>query len=974
MRRLLESLLSESIPDNHTDAGVESLRKIDDDICIFLRTCDPTICEKVVLLINHIIIMDKLSECGRTTWENDDRHLYMHDLLVVLKDFGSCSSSLKLKEIVYYYAACLCFKVHNYEDALRWFKESKNVYEKNTARDELHEIERVRRDIFIAFCYEYMGYPEKAIVFLLGISSIDIFETAIYAHKNDIITAVVKTECKKNKYFLINTIFSFAEFSCENAFTTLIKKDGTSRFEEESAELVHVFAHCLSEYKTKAYDFENDNYGKFKYDSLIRLISTRLIDTLDDKYITCKATIRAEGNDQEAALEILPETSKITNKKEAAEINFYRFYFTELFSDINESSDDGIISAAGQEFHDYCVSGDSGLDVASKRDALLHYHIFEVKHKLRIQFENILKESTNRNASFMEIDFENIDNQWKDSFYAVTQRSDDFREGFSSFANDEIKKELSLLHLCLNILLEMKANELPLFFTNDEEGKDFIFEVNSNQLFELCKMFSSLFLSEIRPILKSHNITSSKHRTYYINNIRFDISGDYYSEFEGWIQELFDNKQVEYENVELTKQSSTTKIVFGDEEYVENLCEDYCRELTNNPGLNIRVFYVGSKSDAFIATPIAAFSDLKTCVLMAFIYATVEYVIEYICKPRPIYILAPLRDTGSYYFQAVNLERFIPLYHELSEARIINSEGIGITTHFCKPKTTEKFVCSFASQEVKQACCCAIIYKDDKLFALRKDDFIEKTNVHRLLIQACYDNYANYREKCRRCSTVHTDGKHKCSSNNTRFCDYVFRKTDSLANKSARNNPIAKQLLLELIVVACREEVSDYDNLYVLENNIMIGAERSRSFFIYFFNKDLSILGCPKNWFTTGKAPNDNDGINNVLDIIVSEETSQYQRYINSLCNALKKRQSEALVKWSIYRTEHSENYAAVADNKIELLNKLDKSIKDLEQEWLQKSPLSCEEINMLKKAFRLCEAFTMIENKLNEADFVTEG
>ena len=962
IRKLLDSPLNSPIPNNRTAEGIEKLREIDGDICTFLQICSPNIYEKTILLIDHIIIMDKLNECGESAWENDDRHLCMHDLEAVLSEFGPCSSSLNLKESVYYFAACLFFKVHDYDKSLFWFNESKCVYEKNTAGNDLFEVERIRRDIFIAFCYEYTGHPEKAIAFLLDINSIDIFETAIYAHKGDIVNDVVNPECKRNKYFFIKRLLLFPEFHHDSIFVSLLSGEKINKFETEIAELIHVFAHCLSEYKIKTDDFEDTHYGKVKFVNLIRLISTKLIDTLDDKYITCKATVRAEGGDRDAALEMLPDPAGMKNPKEAAEINFYRFYFTELFSDMFESIGDDVISAAGQAFYSYCIDESSDFDDDSRGDALLHYHIFEVKYRLRTLFEEILREKNNRNSRFFEIDFENIGDQWQKSYYAVMKN-----EGLSPFANAEIKKELRLLRLCLNILLEVQANNLPLFFTNDEEDAEFSFEVGENQLFELCKMFSSLFLSSMRPILPPNSTSSSTYRFYYINNLRFDILADNYSEFEELIQKSFDIEDIEkvpFANIELDQQFSATKIVFGEDSFVEKRCELYRQQLIRNPELNIRVFYVGKKTNRYIANPIVACENLKTCVLIAFIYATIEYVIDYICRPRPIYILAPLRDTGSYYFQAANLERFVPLCRELSDIHKMNSEGIGIIPRFNIPKAKERFECHFINDDVKRACCCALIYKNNKLFVLRGTDFVEKENINHSLVQHYYTEYAMRREKCRKCSVVHDDNQRKCSFNNSLYCDYVFRRSDALAHDNATNNPVAKQLLIELIVIACKEECSDYDNLYVLENTIISGVFSPLSKKIYLFNKDLR-GSCPKTWLSTEES-----------NVCSGEEKmppppdaqAKYQESVQRTYKQLLKQRDDLLDKWEKYRINHKKN--TITQGMLKSLNDLKESIEQLKQNWLSKSASSEQEYEKLSEEFFDCDDLQHIQKILSQASF----
>lgn len=970
IRKLLDTPLRNPIPNNRTTEGVNKIKEIDGDICTFLQICSPNVYERTVLLIDHVIIMDKLNEYGKSAWRSDDRHLYMHDLEAALQEFGLCSSSLNLKESVYYFAACLFFKVHDYDKSLHWFNKSKCVYEKNTAGDDLTEVERIRRDIFIAFCYEYTGQPEKAIIFLLSLDSIDIFESKIYTYKDEIINNTVKLECKKDKYFFIRKLLSFPAFCHDSVLTNVLREENINKFEAEVTELIHVLAHCLSEYRIKTTDFGDEHYGNVKFTNLIRLISIKLIDVLDDKYVTCKAIIRAEGRDLDAALEMLPNPEGMKTPKEAAEINFYRFYFTESFSDMFESVDNNVISAAGQAFYDYCIDESSDFDTDSRNDALLHYHIFYVKYRLRTLFEGILREKNNRNSQFFKIDFKNIDDPWKKSFNAVM-----ITGRLSSFANAEIKKELHLLRLCLNILLEMQLNRLPLFFTNDEEDEEFSFEVEGNQLFELCKMFSSLFLNDAHLILPPSRISSLAYRFYVINNLQFDVFAESYTEFEDLIQKLFDIENINYTKIDLSQQSSTTKIVFGEKSNVEKHCEHYRQQLISNAELNIRVFYVGEKTDSYIANPIVACENLKTCILMAFIYATIEYVIDYICKPRPIYILAPLRDTGSYYFQAANLERFVPLCQEHSESHEMNSEGIGIIPHFNISKPKERFRCHFFDEDVKAACCCALIYRNNKLFVLRGTDFVEKRNINHSLVVYYYTEYTKRREKCRKCSVIHGNSQKKCDLNGTLYCDYVFRRSNALAHDNATNNPIAKQLLIELIVIACKEECDDYDNLYVLEKSLISGVFSPLSFEIYLFNRDLSGR-CPKTWLSIDESidcagEEEQPSLTDAEKPSLTDAEKKYQESVQRTCSQLLERRENLLQKWEEYRINHKkDDIMHITQENRKLLNDLKESIEQLRQEWLSKSASSDQAYEELTEQFFDCDNLRRIEDNLAQANF----
>ena len=848
LREKLVKVFKQEIPTDFAKDKIDKLKEIDNDISQFLKCCDPTIKEQVVLKINHIIVKDTLAESGQMSWKNDDRSRYMKEILEILNDFETYSSSMNLRGSIYYYVACLCFKVHDYDSALQFFIKSKNIDRHDVNRNGLTKIERVKRDIFITFCYEYNGHPESSIEFLLGITNIGIFETTIYSHKEDIITAIVDSGNTKDKYSLIRVILGFDEFTTDNILNNLLLniESEENSYREGMDEVIHVFAHCLSEYKMKAEIFTEEVYGDAKFKErkklgyLIKLIAIKLIDTLDESYTTCKATIRAESGDPEGAIRILPDDKILDGREpeDRAEIDFYRFYFKELFSGLFSEKNDKSIETAGSAYRNYCESETSKLDVESKNDALLHYHIFEVKWKLRSIFEEILTNGKKRNSAFLAIEFNNTD--WASSFNAVIQGK------FSSFANKEIIKEFQKLHVCLNILLEITTNKLPIFFSNDEKIRHFNFENNGNQLFELCKTFNSLFYERDTFERLGSSDKKSKYRTYYIHNLKFDICADDYTNFESCMNILFDDEKVKYSNKEFDKQTSTTKIISGDQQVLDILHQKY----HYNPKLNMRVFYSGKTSVDYEAAPIAVFSNLKTCILMAYIYATIESMLDYICKPRPIYILAPLRDTGSYYFQNINWKHFVPFDRESSDKQCLSSTGIGITPQFASMKTKESIPVNYYSDEVREYCYCGLIYRDKKLFVLNKekdgDRFIEKSSVDCQLIDQCYQDYFKKRETCRNYNTIHDESDlNNCPHTNLNYCKYVFRSINELANQNATNNPIAKNLLLELLILACREGVTDYNYKYVMENNTLEGLNMNNiQFTIYLFDRKIEKFNC----------------------------------------------------------------------------------------------------------------------------------
>lgn len=886
-RKIIRKEIAQALKKPLNQYNIQELECLYNNIGLFCHQYCPTLDERAILNVDKIIIMDVLSQKS-TSFAHDkttyikNREALLSETIQILECLGDYQEQfLPLQEILYYYVACLHFKVHNYREARICYNLSKNKSCNIKSTRKLNEAQIIKRDILISYCYEYCGKPEDATLFLFGEISLLDFKKAIYTHQREILLILCKSVSAPSPQYLyiIDELMKFDEFSKNpTIIQSILSKRNDKRFTEEMDEVIHVLSHCLNEFKPPNISpcevenlYDGETSGPYIVDITIKHIAKRLIDTLGSNYTTCKATIYAENDDSEHALELLSSYCP-SLEKEIAEKNFYLFYFSELFSDIDSTKLDERIIGSGQAFRAFCESSTdiSNLDGDEKNDALLHYHLFEVKRLLRDLFEKILQNN----------DIDDINQLFIQNHYSEPlKESIDYiiKNSFSCFANEEICKELEILKLCLYILEEIKQKELPLFFSDENPEKTVSFNNIYDQLFELCKAFNMR-----RPttnITKSYTpsglaCTNEEGRTYTIHGFTFDVFVDDYTLFDDVMRDIFDiSENVNLENEfciskgTKDKLRSTNKLVFSINKGKE-ICEYFYSEMCqfiDKTGIDYerwnktKVFLSNDITGRFEGKPFARFSHLKHGIIMAYIYGTVNKIIAYVCEPKQIAILAPLRDTTSYYFQSTNIENFVELKLPDANDYTITNTGLGTNPYMPKTKRDEKVV-KFLNTEIMRSCFCGVKYENGILYVLRKthDDqnLVAKMIQHdanSILIKRFFQKYLVLRIPYAKSKTNCTNSVCKVKHKSTQTCQYLFGHISNLLREPTSQLCDAKQVLLELIILACKEAVFDVDKVYILEHILTDSLLPNKTNFeIYLFNESINqpTQSCCSEWIT----------------------------------------------------------------------------------------------------------------------------
>ena len=320
---------------------------------------------------------------------------------------------------IYFTLGFLNFKAQKYNEAIHFLENSlKSFNSQSRDPDEIAQLMECR--IYLANSYEYNKKLPEALEVLWGIRESDL--------KNNI-------EEKQNK--IVNCAKDISEKISRNSceiddikalYEAVINKGNKGNVyavqifdlyykEETKKELVksfiHVLAHCMSEFaaqKTNACEAE------YPYCSLLQYISKIFMDWLvaiDDSYITCSATIRAENDACPEAINLLlsryeekygnVECEEENKELAKAELEFYIFYFAEQELRYNHEDKEleGTFLKFGTLFRKYSEGAVSG---HTDYDSLFHYWVIQCKYLLKKYANEVLKKGKRTSVNYQEID------------------------------------------------------------------------------------------------------------------------------------------------------------------------------------------------------------------------------------------------------------------------------------------------------------------------------------------------------------------------------------------------------------------------------------------------------------------------------------------------------------------------------------------------------------------------------------------
>lgn len=921
---------------------------------------------------------------------------------------------ISFKEQISYSIALILYKVHDYANAYNYFLESKKFSDRLNNKDNLNGLDllqRIKRDIHFAYCCEYIGTPKMdcsklvmSLKLLLGEKEIkeDVngakfwneFKDYMFTNLDQLENIISsKRSIEAKTLNIIKFLIGF--FDAKNGvFSRLIKmQDDGEKNESEYKEAIHALAHCLNELNLFFVQSDEQNVEirqtnenameSLKKKNIVKLIVRICIDSLGNKYGTCQATIRAEqGNGLDAILRMHNMDKTGLKPDDLAELDFYQFYFESMFpyykhnQEHGNSSDSDKGHVHGKFFYNFCIKN-KGWESEDYQDGLLHYYVVLLKNQIKNYLEKFMN-SENKNELF-------FDESYKISNMECFISYEELRtHEFSQFVNTQMVFERKKLITIYKILSNLQNSKIPLFFEPENFEKNLKITDKMEELYDLCKKFNKyaegnmdLLKSNTRNCLFCDKLIRNQNHgkknmqdvseiyndnadstgiPIFVDGLIFKFYGDIDKLKEYFEKYSFENYRImEKNDYDARKAELAYKIL-----YFENTdeCYKYCQNISGIDSSGTHIFYVGEQNTDFAYKTIAGFESINLCFMMAYIYESIENIINDIFKPKPIYILAPLRNVSNYEFQEAEFDSLLCFPQNYIHPIEVGSVGIGIKYQNEKEEE-ECFKVKFCNEKIKAACVAFIKLHEDRLFVLRNDKLVRK-NVHIGLVKEMYKQFANARKIC--------DPKRhvQCSGEVTRIskCSYFYSQ---LSNETCFSKKMQKALqkLWYLLHIACEEQVDSLVNCYFLQESfvksIWLNGGDIEEFQIWIFNKDIKpylgegvcfkeIVNIEKGYFISE---------NNNVKVDYSKENDEKQEVVSQTSE--------------IVENENVKMNSEVEDNKQELIEKLKNFIeecKDYAVEYHRKeynSSLTLVE-KIKNKAQSLQECIQKNEKDITEA------
>ena len=839
---------------------------------LYQESRDLSLLERLTLLIDECIILDMVNDdMVEHQGEDFSRADIIAQIEKLFSDLLSSSMISELnenpviaaKENLAYRIAILLQKIHRYQDAFNYFQKSRQFSNLLPALDGEHglsEKERIERDIHFAFCCEYIGTPYNdknnliiALKVLIGDREGGIGDgywgclKEYFSSKWDNLERIILsdgTEADKGDR-LISLFLGFS--SSQGVLHRVYEKK--NEFPVQYQETLHVLSHCLNEMNllspsgivtTKAEETE-----ELKKTRIIKMISCFLMDSLGPEYATCQATIRAEqGNGIDAISKMKNIDTNIVSRVTQAELDFYLFYFESLFSHTIHTRGSGESVSHGSLFRNYCeeLIKNDPKSASEGKDGILHYSVFTLRNELKKLLIDI-KNSDDINKAFLSDEYRIEKTQCFEYYSEIREKE------FSIYVNSQMVSEKKKLISIYNIIKIMQSLKFPLVF---DQGGDFEEQIHVDskveELFVLCRQFNSYPDTNIRKLRKeSTNLDDAS--TFIIDGLMFDIHGDT-EILTGYLEsKMIEKSQYSIEKGTLYKKDPTfpryKMIIYpeGESDKTSKCIQGVYDEMCD--GLQYQVYYIGEPDyDNFAGTPINALKNIELCFALAYIYATVERVIAQVLNPKPIYILAPLRNSTTYSFQEADAHTLLISPAIIKRNAIgITRGGIGIGYKLGRSTITDcTYDVQFYDEHVKNACIEIIRFEDDKLYVLRenKTQLVRKT-VHTEFVKDLFHEYANSRKRVQnRRHEVEVCEKIAREECKTTKCNYFFAKIDNsigAATLSIKDH-YAGTKLIQFTRLACEEDAVRGSNLYLFDKSYAVD-NNTTCFLICIFNENL---------------------------------------------------------------------------------------------------------------------------------------
>lgn len=349
--------------------------------------------------------------------DTDDKEFYDFHFIDSVNEANAYIKSIKVTydkvrdSEISFTMGLMNFKVHKYKVAVSHLMECKKSMQENGLNNDLKKITFSKCIIYLASSYEYNDMLSEALEQLLGMDK-DSFHENLIAQNEALIGRIMKLYKK-----LCQDSVKMTEIM--DICILLGKKDydifrvlDLSHYEYQDVAIsyFHVLAHCMSEFSSKLI-LENEE--EYPYCALLQLISRFLIDwlvSIDDAYVTCQATVRAENDACPEAIDLLlsqyeskygSDVSEKEMTKKKAELEFYIFYFAEQELRFNYEDKPllDIFHKFGKDFQEYSLNAVSG---KPDYDSLFHYWVIQCKYLLKKYAKEALK-------SGLTVDYSELD-------------------------------------------------------------------------------------------------------------------------------------------------------------------------------------------------------------------------------------------------------------------------------------------------------------------------------------------------------------------------------------------------------------------------------------------------------------------------------------------------------------------------------------------------------------------------------------
>lgn len=574
--------------------------------------CNLSDYEEIVMLINICIAEDRANRLEELygNYSKLKKMLEMHGDYAI-QDY----------DIVLYCMGVFSFKFHDYSTAIEFFGKC----EKQIVMMFPVPCTSVKSDIYIkakvlmSYSMEYEWYlrngPLKAINNILN-NSLDITEK----FEQQFIGKIVNQPKEVIEAFFEHCPSDIYEMASES-----MKK-----------EILHLFAHCFSEYATELKTNKN-NSKDYKRIYLFEELANSFISFLGSEMVTCKAIILSEHGLYWSALEEMEKQYQLLPKseeKKKAELAFYIYYFR------NQIGSDHVKSV---EEHKKFF-----LDYASKEngDTKVYAWIVQFREKL---------------AKALQINGEEVQKLLALEEFVKSAKRIDENQGY---LHPQILREKNRLFLAYQILRSYLA-------INDKKAvEDQKFD---NSLFEKCVLFS-------------------KQNGVETNNYKEEIdwsNNEYLIELHNvWLSVVGLTKEI---HSRLEKEFCT-KIPIISDSYVKDhkviICnsDEQLYALGNMEKSHLILFIYCSenyrlKIKKIVGENVYVETDLVKAFKVAYIQEILEQCYQFAYRWDEFFIMAPITDNSTFAFQNQGIENFLEIKSSVSDEKELFSEDNGYITN-----------------------------------------------------------------------------------------------------------------------------------------------------------------------------------------------------------------------------------------------------------------------------------------------------